>query len=113
MAQFVRPADTIIICENQWPTSDLHPRWLWAACPGVFSHPAGKVANFIFFDGHAKSKKWLATLYPVTQNNWQIDEPSQDPTNRQLSKMIGCDYLVPPGPDAKDFQTKDCQPVYQ
>ena len=49
-----------------------------------FVHQTGKQANFIFFDGHAKSKKWISTLYPLTQNNWQPDEPNPDPNNRHI-----------------------------
>ena len=113
MAQLVRPADTIIICENTWGTADLHgPDWLWSNCGGVFAHPAGKLGNFIFFDGHVKSKKWLATLYPVSQNNWQRDEPIQDPANRKIWGMDGCQYSVPPGPDAKVFHINGCD-AYQ
>ena len=115
MATFVRPADTIIICENQWPTADVHgPDWMWGICPGLFTHQAGKQANFIFFDGHAKSKKWIATLYPLTQNNWQPDEPNPDPNNRKIhGQGVGCDYTIPASPADKVFQTKDCLPVYQ
>jgi prepilin-type N-terminal cleavage/methylation domain-containing protein/prepilin-type processing-associated H-X9-DG protein len=117
MAQMVRPADTIIICENQWPTSDVHgPDWMWDECPGLFTHQAGKQANFIFFDGHAKSKKWMSTLYPVNQNNWQPDEPNPDPNNRNIKSAtagVACTYTVPASPSASQFQTKDCLPVYQ
>ena len=115
MASFARPADTIIICENQWPTADVHgPDWMWGICPGLFTHQAGKQANFIFFDGHAKSKKWIATLYPLTQNNWQPDEPNPDPNNRKIhGQGVGCDYTIPASPADKVFQTKDCLPVYQ
>ena len=69
---------------------------------------------FIFFDGHVKSKKWLATLYPVNENNWEL-APNPDPTNRRLTGPSGCDngdssghLLVPPGPDAKEFESKQC-----
>jgi prepilin-type N-terminal cleavage/methylation domain-containing protein/prepilin-type processing-associated H-X9-DG protein len=115
MASFARPADTIIICENQWPTADVHgPDWMWGICPGLFVHQAGKQANFIFFDGHAKSKKWIATMYPLNQNNWQPDEPNPDPNNRKIhGQGVGCDYTVPNGPGDKAFQTKDCLPLYQ
>jgi hypothetical protein len=54
----------------------------------------------------------IATLYPLTQNNWQATETSQDPKNRQVSKIPGCDYLVPVGPDAKEFQAAQCR-AYQ
>jgi len=116
MATFVRPAVTIIICENQWPTSDVHgPDWMWDICPGLFTHQAGKQANFIFFDGHAKSKKWIATLYPLTENNWQPDQPNPDPNNRKIHGQGldgSCDYTVPASPGDKAFQSAACLPVY-
>jgi prepilin-type N-terminal cleavage/methylation domain-containing protein/prepilin-type processing-associated H-X9-DG protein len=116
VASFTRPADTIIICENTWPTSDVHgPDWMWDECPGLFNHQAGKQANFIFFDGHAHSKKWIATLYPLTQNNWQPDDPNPDPTNRHIKSPnagTACDYVIPPDPSAKAFQTNGCAQIY-
>jgi prepilin-type N-terminal cleavage/methylation domain-containing protein/prepilin-type processing-associated H-X9-DG protein len=117
LATFVRPADTIIVCENTWPTADVHGAdWMWNECAGLFVHQTGKQANFIFFDGHAKSKKWISTLYPLTQNNWQPDEPNPDPNNRQIKSVtagVACTYTVPASPSASQFQTKDCLPVYQ
>jgi prepilin-type N-terminal cleavage/methylation domain-containing protein/prepilin-type processing-associated H-X9-DG protein len=104
LAQVVRPAETIIIAENQWPTADIHAEWLWSICPGVFAHNT-KQANFIFYDGHAKSKKWLSTLLPVTENNWDFNEPSKDPKIRRINGPLGCQYNVPA---EKQFQTKDC-----
>jgi prepilin-type N-terminal cleavage/methylation domain-containing protein/prepilin-type processing-associated H-X9-DG protein len=110
LAQVVRPADTLIIAESQWIFPDMHVSWLFdpGACGGIHAHQAGKVGNFIFYDGHVKSKKWLSTLYPVTQNNWQADEPSQDPKNRRISKIPGCDYDVPPSRNDKQFQKPEC-----
>jgi prepilin-type N-terminal cleavage/methylation domain-containing protein/prepilin-type processing-associated H-X9-DG protein len=110
MAQLVRPAQTLLIGETQWPASDLHPAWLWDAklCTGIFAHSAGKVGNFVFYDGHAKSKKWLATLYPVNENNWELS-PNPSPNNRLLRGAPGCEYPVPLRPSAKEFQTKECQ----
>jgi prepilin-type N-terminal cleavage/methylation domain-containing protein/prepilin-type processing-associated H-X9-DG protein len=116
--QLARPSDTILIGETLWPNADVHAGWLWlpGVCGGLFAHPAGKVGNFIFFDGHAKSKKWLATLYPVNQNNWELDEPNPDPSNRRLTGPPGCDkgdgsghLMVPADPGAKEFQTPACQ----
>jgi prepilin-type N-terminal cleavage/methylation domain-containing protein/prepilin-type processing-associated H-X9-DG protein len=62
MPELARPAQTLLIGESLWPASDLHPGWLWGICPGIFAHPAGKMGNFVFYDGHVKSKKWLSTL---------------------------------------------------
>jgi prepilin-type N-terminal cleavage/methylation domain-containing protein/prepilin-type processing-associated H-X9-DG protein len=109
LAELARPADTIIICENTWPTAEAHgPDWLWAVCPGLFTHQTGKVANFVYFDGHAKTKKWMATMVPVSQNEWQADLPNPDPNNRRIKGAAGCDWVVPP-PGDKAYQTKECQ----
>jgi prepilin-type N-terminal cleavage/methylation domain-containing protein/prepilin-type processing-associated H-X9-DG protein len=115
MAQVERPAGTILIAENQGhPWADIFAWWLWAFCEGVYSHPAGKMGNFIFYDGHVKSKKWLQTVYPMNENNWELS-PNPDPNNRKMNGPTGCDTSasgahlgVPSGPDAKEFQTKAC-----
>jgi hypothetical protein len=62
-AQVVRPADTILICESVASPVDIHAGWIWGACGQFFVHAIGKASNFISFDGHVKSKKWLDTLY--------------------------------------------------
>jgi prepilin-type N-terminal cleavage/methylation domain-containing protein len=121
LAQLTRPSDTLLIGEDQAnPYPDMYVAWLWGRasggdmCPEVFAHPAGKVANLIFYDGHIKTKKWLATLYPVSENNWELS-PDPDPANRRINGPPGCDKGdgsghadAPAGPDAKDFQTKQC-----
>jgi prepilin-type N-terminal cleavage/methylation domain-containing protein len=107
VAQVVRPADTLLIAESTWGQGDLNPDFLLRACPAVFSHPAGRMPNIIFYDGHVKSKKWLSTLYPLNQNNWVL-EPDPDPNVRKLNGPPGCDLVVPDGPAAKEFQTKAC-----
>ena len=107
VAQVVRPADTLLIAESTWGQGDLNPDFLLRACPAVFSHPAGRMPNIIFYDGHVKSKKWLSTLYPLNQNNWVL-EPDPDPNVHKLNGPPGCDLVVPDGPAAKEFQTKDC-----
>jgi len=119
LAQLVRSTETMMIGETEWSSVDIHPKVLWDAglCSTVFAHPAGKVGNFVFYDGHVKSKKWLATLYPVNENNWELS-PNPDPNNRQISGPPGCggdaggQVVVPSGPAAPAFQTKDCK-AYQ
>ena len=70
--------------------------WLWKAdrCEDVFAHST-KVANFIFYDGHVKWKKWLDAFYPFTNNNWQLADPNPDPNNRQISVLPGCTETIP------------------
>jgi len=114
MGQLARPAETILIAETLMPWPDTHAGWLWngdGTCNAVFAHPTGKVGNFIFFDGHVKSKKWLSTLYPMNENNWEIN-PNPDPKNRTIKGPPGCQYTAPAGPEAKEFQTKECR-AYQ
>ena len=117
LAQLTRAADSILIAEDQAePYPDMYAAWLWGRaaggnlCPAIFAHPAGKVGNFIFYDGHAKSKKWLATLYPLTENNWEL-LPNPDPNNRTINGAPGCQYKAPPGPDAALFRSAVCQGI--
>jgi hypothetical protein len=111
VAQLVRPGDTILVAETLAPWPDMHAGPLWALCWSIFVHPTGKVGNFIFHDGHVKTKRWLSTLYPLTENNWEL-LPNPDPKNRTLKGPPGCQYTAPPGPEAKEFQTKECR-AYQ
>src|SRR5438034_6665259 len=106
MAQIPRPADTLIICESTWGIVDVEGDNLFDACPIIFAHQAGKVASFVFYDGHAKTKKWLSTLFPLNQNNWELN-PNPDPNNHKLNGVVGCQAIVPPGPDAPLFQKPD------
>jgi prepilin-type N-terminal cleavage/methylation domain-containing protein/prepilin-type processing-associated H-X9-DG protein len=107
MGQLTRPADTIFIAEAHSTAADVHPNWMWTACEGVFTHAVGKVANFIFFDGHVKSRKWLSTLYPLPENNWELS-PNPDPNRRKLEGPSDCGQVVPLGPDAKEYQRPAC-----
>jgi prepilin-type N-terminal cleavage/methylation domain-containing protein/prepilin-type processing-associated H-X9-DG protein len=100
-AKVPRPAETIIIAENTWATADIHMEWTWggtAGCNGVMTHmtyraPGGR-ANFIFFDGHAKSLKWAQTIFPINENKWEL-QPNPDPNNRKINGDVGCRYTVP------------------
>jgi prepilin-type N-terminal cleavage/methylation domain-containing protein/prepilin-type processing-associated H-X9-DG protein len=107
MSQIVRPADTLVIAELMSGYGDMHPGWLISDCGAVFAHPAGKMANFIFYDGHAKAKKWLATLYPINENNWELS-PNPDPKNRKINGAPGCQYVMPAGPASPEFQKPQC-----
>jgi prepilin-type N-terminal cleavage/methylation domain-containing protein/prepilin-type processing-associated H-X9-DG protein len=110
LGQLVRPADTMMVVENQQrPYSDMTVHWMWepSRCEGVFAHST-KVANFIFYDGHVKSKKWMSTLYPFEKNNWQLTEPNPDPNNRKISVLPGCTETIPASPDDKRYQNPKC-----
>jgi prepilin-type N-terminal cleavage/methylation domain-containing protein/prepilin-type processing-associated H-X9-DG protein len=111
LGQLVRPAETMMIVENQQrPYADMTVHWLWepGRCEGVFAHST-KVANFIFYDGHVQSKKWLSTLYPFEKNNWQLTEPNPDPNNRRISVLPGCTETIPAGPQDSRFRNPRCQ----
>ena len=107
LAQLVRPTQTILIGETTWGVVDVELRNLWIDCPMVFSHSAGKVGNFIYYDGHVKSQKWLSTFYPFTENHWEPGEPNPDPKNRKVNGPL-CSYPVPDGPGAMAFQRPAC-----
>jgi prepilin-type processing-associated H-X9-DG protein len=86
---------------------DIEPDNLWSdSCAAIFAHPAGKLGNFVFYDGHAKSRKWLQTLYPLTQNQWEL-VPNPDPKNHVLTSPF-YQYAAPDGPAAKEFQQPAC-----
>jgi len=111
LARLVRPAETMMVVENQQrPYADVVVHWLWQPqrCEGIFAHSV-KMANFIFYDGHVKSKRWLDTLYPVNKNNWQLDEPNPDPNNRRINALPGCVETVPASPADKVYQTALCK----
>jgi prepilin-type processing-associated H-X9-DG protein len=113
LPEVTRPAETFLIGESQGvPYSDIVVHWLWQPkrCFGLFAHPSGKVGNFIFYDGHARSRKWLSTLYPVTRNIWELKEPDPDPENRHIQAAPGCDEVVPHGPDAEEYKNPVCLP---
>ena len=97
-ANVERPAETMIIGENTWIAADVNLGWTTDACNGLFTHfqypgPGGS-ANFIFFDGHAKSQKWARTLFPISQNQWEL-QPDPDPNNRRLRGAFDCQSVVP------------------
>jgi prepilin-type N-terminal cleavage/methylation domain-containing protein/prepilin-type processing-associated H-X9-DG protein len=110
LSQLVRPTETFMIGEDQvLPFPDVPVYHLYAQdrCNHIFVH-SSKVANFIFYDGHVKSKKWLATLYPINRNNWQLDEPNPDPNNRRINALPGCQETVPASPEAPAYRTGAC-----
>ncbi|HZP80052.1 MAG TPA: prepilin-type N-terminal cleavage/methylation domain-containing protein [Chthonomonadaceae bacterium] len=97
-----RPADTIAIGEVAAGWSDINMNWAYsnptsAQCQWGYWHgsswpggnPAGP-ANWTFFDGHAKAKKWSATVYPLYQNNWELS-PDPNPNNTFIHGSTTCD----------------------
>src|SRR5206468_4170279 len=101
MAQLPRPADTILVAEQKtiWP--DTHPYQLCLQSNAIFEHPVCKVGVFIFHDGHAKPKRLLSTLNPLTENNWEL-QPNPDPKNRNIKGPVGCVETPSASPAAKE-----------
>src|SRR5438105_3805630 len=91
-------SQTIIIGESTWPASDIYMEWTWLRCNGLFTHlqyrsPGGN-ANFIFFDGHARTMKWAQTVFPIAENQWEL-QPNPDPNSRKVAGPLGCNFTVP------------------
>jgi prepilin-type N-terminal cleavage/methylation domain-containing protein len=109
-ARLTRPADTIAIAEVAWNDSDVHIGWLMVdpggggcdggdndpnqSYKGLWKHrgtyPNGPQppANFIYWDGHAKTMRWARTIVPLTTNQWELD-PNPDPANRTVHYADG------------------------
>lgn len=82
-----RPANTIMVAEGIRGDADINAQWMWQSktdtnpynLDRIFTHlkwpgPGGK-GNFIYFDGHVKTKTWAQTIVPVDQNEWQTTDP--------------------------------------
>src|SRR5207245_11050555 len=93
----------------QRPYSDILVHWLYRTdrCEGIFAH-SPKIANFIFYDGHVKPKRWLDTLYPTNKNNWQLDEPNPNPNNLRIAPIAGCQEPVPTSPNSPENRQPPC-----
>ena len=112
-AQLARPANTIALGEMSWEHNDIHASWMWGeGCdtnnPGLFEHRnglprgPGTPANFTYWDGHAKTKKWGVTAFPIQTNEWEINEhnPNQVPARRIPCPGFNDDQPNPPQPCA-------------
>lgn len=113
-ASLIRAAETINIGEETLPDNccgtapDIFPT-LWNQCGRLYQHMGGypnghpaTFASFIFWDHHAKTKKWMQTMYSLSQNNWELDYPSQDPANTTINlsaNVPACYQLRIPPPD--------------
>jgi prepilin-type N-terminal cleavage/methylation domain-containing protein len=101
-AKITRPADTIAIGEEASGWSDVNVNWPFGGpCKWPFAHISGCPGNVrgpincIFWDGHAKAKTWRQTVYPLSQNNWELT-PDPDPANTTIRGEAGCNFVVPP-----------------
>ncbi len=91
-----RAANLIAIGETTWRQGDFGLDWFQdtqGQCTGhaLYSHHGlGGPANFIYYDGHAKAKKWAAVVYPLTQSE-MVNNPPTDPNSTHLVSDWGWD----------------------
>lgn len=83
------PSRTVEIAEQTGP-SDFSPDFLPSSmvmdvdqCTRPFRHGGMPRANFLRFDGHVSSMPWRQTLFPVSNNVWELS-PNPDPSNQIL-----------------------------
>lgn len=94
-SRLTRAADTIAVGEVAWDVADVHIGWTGidsggGGCDGgdnnraetrkglmghrgTYPNGPGKQGNFIYWDGHAKSRRFAQTVLPLKQNQWVID----------------------------------------
>ncbi len=101
-ASLTRPAETIAIAETGWGDVDVHVGW-WPdgqVCnqndlrnQGAMRHNGSYgtlkdgMANWVFWDGHAKSMTWRQTIFPISNNKWEL-QPITDPNDPNFNKRI-------------------------
>lgn len=96
-AAISRPSDTIALGEEASGWADINLNWAFTgSCTWPFTHfgsypgghPSGP-ANWVFWDGHAKAKRWAQTVWPINQNNWELN-PNPDPNNHSINGASTC-----------------------
>jgi prepilin-type N-terminal cleavage/methylation domain-containing protein/prepilin-type processing-associated H-X9-DG protein len=81
-----RPANLIAIGETTWTQGDFGMDWFLnnnSQCSqhALFAHRAyNGPANFVYWDGHAKSHKYLSVEFPATQTE-MVNNPPTSGTN--------------------------------
>ncbi len=91
-AAIARPANTIAIAESIRGDADINAQWMWSWSTAtnlydryrIFTHmkypgPGGK-GNFVYFDGHVKTRTWAQTAVPADQDEWQTNMPTPGQT---------------------------------
>ena len=73
--------------ETTWRQPEFSPDWMFQETGGgdfcrnraLYSHRGvtGK-PNLVYYDGHAKTKKWSQTMWPLTQNELINNPPTSD-----------------------------------
>lgn len=82
-----RPANLVAFGESTWRQPEFSPDWMFEETGGgsfcanraLYSHRGvtGK-PNLIYYDGHAKTKRWDQTMWPLTQNELVNTPPTDD-----------------------------------
>jgi prepilin-type N-terminal cleavage/methylation domain-containing protein/prepilin-type processing-associated H-X9-DG protein len=96
LASINRPANLIALGETTWREGDFGMDWFLQSggqCGGhaLFAHRGfNGPANMVYFDGHAKAKKWSQVAYPPYQSEL-VNNPPTDPNNTHLVSDWGWD----------------------
>jgi len=92
-ASINRPANLVAIGETTWREGDFGLDWFQdtqGQCGGhaLFGHRGyNGPANFVYFDGHVKSKKWGAIAYPPSKSEL-VNNPPTDPNDPKYNHLI-------------------------
>ncbi len=101
-AQINRPANLIAIGETTWRQADFGPDWFLEGggqCNGhaLYAHRAlNGPANFVYYDGHAKNKKYGQVMFPLV-NNEMVNNPPTDPNATHVVTDWGWDVDMSAG----------------
>ena len=89
-ASINRPANLVAVGETTWRQGDFGPDWFLngtGQCTGhaLYAHRAlNGPTNLIYWDGHAKNKKWGRVMFPLTENE-MVNNP---PTNASDTHVV-------------------------
>jgi prepilin-type N-terminal cleavage/methylation domain-containing protein/prepilin-type processing-associated H-X9-DG protein len=86
-ASINRPANLVAIGESTWRQPEFSPDWMFnetgngdfCNARALYSHrgTTGKV-NLVYYDGHARNRRWDQTMWPLTQNELVNTPPTSD-----------------------------------
>lgn len=85
-ASINRPANLVSIGESTWQETEFSPDWMFNETGGardfcvnkaLYFHST-KQTNFVYWDGHAKSKRYDQTMWPLSQNELVNNPPAAD-----------------------------------
>jgi prepilin-type N-terminal cleavage/methylation domain-containing protein len=95
-AQINRPANLIAVGETTWRQGDFGMDWFLngnGQCSQFAPyehHGVGGPTNLIYYDGHAKAKRWAQVFFPLTQSE-MVNNPPTDPNSTHLVSDWGWD----------------------